>query len=272
MTAPDSAADDARVGVAPTLVAVAHGSREVAARAAHLALVERVRLLAAGVPVRAAFLEHAAPLLDDVVAELARRAVVGEAVVGRAVAELAGRAIVSEAVVGRAVVGRAVVVPVLLSAGYHAGRDIAARAGSAVIAPPLGPAGALTTALADRLAETGAPADAPVVLAAAGSSDARGAADVARQAALLRARRGTPVVPAYAAAGRPTVGEAVAELTARTGRPVAVATYLLAPGRFADRVADVPAPWVSRPLGDHLAVAGLVLARYREACSAPAAA
>jgi sirohydrochlorin ferrochelatase len=45
-----------------------------------------------------------------------------------------------------------------------------------------------------------------------------------------------------------------------------VATYLLAPGFFADKVVEAagPATW-SAPLGDHPAVADLVWQRYDEA-------
>jgi sirohydrochlorin ferrochelatase len=43
---------------------------------------------------------------------------------------------------------------------------------------------------------------------------------------------------------------------------VAVASYLLAPGLFADRLAGAGADVTSAPLGDAPEVAGLVLARY----------
>jgi sirohydrochlorin ferrochelatase len=42
-----------------------------------------------------------------------------------------------------------------------------------------------------------------------------------------------------------------------------VASYLLAPGVFQDRLRASGAAWVSAPLGDHPAVAGLVLDRFR---------
>jgi len=102
-----------------------------------------------------------------------------------------------------------------------------------------------------------------VVLAAAGSSDPEAAAQVAAQADLLADALDVPVVAAFAAAGRPTVAEAVAGLRARTGGPVAVATYLLAPGQFHDRLGESGADWVTAPLGAHPAVAALVIDRYR---------
>jgi hypothetical protein len=50
---------------------------------------------------------------------------------------------------------------------------------------------------------------------------------------------------------------------------VAVAPYLLAPGRFADTVAAAPADLVSAPLGAHPGLADLVLRRYDEAAAGP---
>ncbi len=103
----------------------------------------------------------------------------------------------------------------------------------------------------------------PVVLAAAGSSDPQAAVQVQAQADLLAAARGAPVAVGYAAAGEPTVSAAVHDLRAATGGPVAVATYLLAPGQFYDRLAESGADWVTAPLGAHPAVAALVIDRYR---------
>ena len=107
--------------------------------------------------------------------------------------------------------GGAVVVPLLLSRGYHVAVDItrAAAAVGAAVTPPLGPDPLLTEALAGRLAEAGVPAGAPVVLAAAGSSDPAAAVDVEAQAAALAQQRGAPVVTGYASAVPPAVGAAV---------------------------------------------------------------
>ena len=69
----------------------------------------------------------------------------------------------------------------------------------------------------------------------------------------------------YVSAARPTVGEAVAALAAEPGGPVAVVTFLLAPGLFHDKVRQTAAGWVTGPLGAHPGVAGLVPARFRAA-------
>jgi sirohydrochlorin ferrochelatase len=221
----------------PVLLAVAHGSRDPAAQECVLSLTSRVARLAGGARVRAAFVQHAKPSLATA---------------------LAGAATEAGA-------DGAVVVPLLLSGGYHLSYDIAAaaRAAGVPVARPLGPDPRLVRALADRLDEARVPDGVPVVLAAAGSRDPRALADTRRQAAMLAAYRGAPVVAAFASAAHPTVDEAVTFLASLTGRPVAVATYLLAPGLFHDRLWLGPGTWVSGPLGSHPAVAELIMDRFR---------
>jgi len=164
----------------------------------------------------------------------------------------------------------AVIVPLLLSTGYHLTTDIASAASTGVgpawrVADPLGPDYLLVTALTYRLAEAGVPDGTPVVLAAAGSTDPEAARQIGAQAELLSDSLAVPVKVAFAAAGAPTVLEAVADLRASTGAQVAVASYLLAQGHFHDQLATAGADWVTRPLGDHPAVAALVIDRYRAA-------
>jgi|HubBroStandDraft_6_1064221.scaffolds.fasta_scaffold125040_1 sirohydrochlorin ferrochelatase len=221
----------------PALLAVAHGSRNPAATDVIKTLARQVRRLAPVLDVHVAFIGHAEPSLP---AEL-----------GAAGSD-------------------AVIVPLLLSTGYHLTADIAGAATSAGarVAGPLGPDELLLTALIARLSDAGVPAGTPVVLAAAGSSDPEAAADVQKQADLLAERLSVPVVGAFASAARPTVPEAVAKLRQRTGLPIAVASYLLAPGHFQDQLHDSGAEWVSEPLGGHPALAGLVIERYRTAVAA----
>jgi sirohydrochlorin ferrochelatase len=72
------------------------------------------------------------------------------------------------------------------------------------------------------------------------------------------------VTPGYLAAASPTVEDAV--LAAQSsGRAVALATFLLSPGFFADRMVLTGAERVSAPLAPHPALARLVLRRYDEA-------
>jgi anaerobic selenocysteine-containing dehydrogenase len=71
-------------------------------------------------------------------------------------------------------------------------------------------------------------------------------------------------------AWRPSIGEAVRQ-AGRGGARVAVASWLLAPGLFQRRLAEVGADVVAEPLGAHPAVAELVLRRYTEASARTAA-
>ncbi|MFE0470789.1 sirohydrochlorin chelatase [Streptomyces sp. NPDC058947] len=228
----------------PALVVVAHGSRDPRALSTVRALLDRVRALRPDVPVHLGHIELNAPLLPDTLAAL------GET--------------------------EAVLVPLLLSRGYHVKRDIpemaAASPARTRVAAPLGPHPLLTDALQDRLTEAGWGATprrtSAVVLAAAGSRDPDAKKDTARTAHLLAARLGVPVLPAYASAATPTVQQAVRTLLARGRHHIALASYFTAPGRFATECTRT-APWIaSAPLGTHPSMARLVLHRYDEALRA----
>ena len=168
-----------------------------------------------------------------------------------------------------AVDGPVVVVPLLLSQGFHVrvdlGRAVAARA-DAVVTEPLGPDPRLAEVLARRLAEAGADVDTatPVVLAVAGSRDPRSLPDAEESAQLLAARLGGAVVPAYLAAREPSLAEAV---SAHPGAPVA--TYLLAHGYFFDVARRIAGSGLlTEPLLDDgeppQPLVDLVVDRYRE--------
>ncbi|MEU8515694.1 sirohydrochlorin chelatase [Kitasatospora sp. NPDC048722] len=228
------------------LLAVAHGSRDAAASATIQLLLRRVRRLRPELNVQCCFLDLNSPPLEEALPQLAHR--------------------------------RPVVVPILLGTGYHLRVDIPAAVAAAGLPPSqvaraLGPHRLLAEALADRLAESGATREAPVVLAGAGSSDPTAVADTTRMASLLATHLGRPVTPAHLSAASPTPHEAVAALHSEGHREVAVATYLLAPGFFARRAATTEARWTSAPLAAHEAVARLILHRYdevrRRACELP---
>jgi len=160
---------------------------------------------------------------------------------------------------------RAVLVPLLLTSGYHDRVDLptaiaAARRGTAH-APVLGPDRRLAVALADRLGEAGRQQTDAVVLAAAGSTDPAAIASVHAQAGLLAAELGTEVAVGFGSAAAPDIPTAVAAARAAGAHRVAIAPYLLAPGHFADRLATAGADLVAEPLGAHPAVIELVLDR-----------
>ncbi|MBK6873184.1 MAG: sirohydrochlorin chelatase [Kineosporiaceae bacterium] len=165
-----------------------------------------------------------------------------------------------------------VVVPLLLSTGYHVEQDIGdavaapAARGLAIAAAPLGPDELLIDVLVDRLRACGARRDDAVVLAAAGSRRPRAQADVAWTARRLAERWGAAVEVGYLA-GAPSLGEVVTQLRARRpGVTVTLAAYLLAPSAFGDRLASAGADRVAAPLVGHPALIELTLARYDQAC------
>ncbi|MBT2458161.1 sirohydrochlorin chelatase [Streptomyces sp. ISL-86] len=225
----------------PTLVAVAHGSRDPRALHTVRALLDRVRELRPVLDVRLGHIELNRPLLGDTLQEVS---------------------------------GAAVLVPLLLGRGHHVKRDLPASAARAAhlrirVAAPLGPHPLLVEALYDRLVEAGWAPGTAVVLAAAGSRDPDSAADTRRSAELLSERLGgVPVVPAYASATAPTVPDAVRALAARGHHRVAVASYFTAPGRFAAQCAAAAPGPAAAPLGAHPGLARLVLLRYDHAAAA----
>jgi len=158
----------------------------------------------------------------------------------------------------------AVVVPLLLSRGFHVDVDIAgavaAHPGSRAVAP-LGPDPLLATLLAQRLLDAGATPDAHVVLAAAGSSRPQAAEDVELAADQLAEVWEAPVTVAYATATAPSVPNAVSAARAAGAGRVAVASYLLAEGSFHDRLTEARADLVTAPLADDDAVLAVILAR-----------
>jgi sirohydrochlorin ferrochelatase len=234
------------------LVAVAHGSADPRAAAAVGELVPLVarRATERGLSVpelRVAYLGHAAPSVPQVM-----------------------RAFGPDA--------RVTVLPLLLTAAYHSKTDIPrvlARAGTGMritYGDPLGPHPLLLRALERRLPEVALenPAEVGVVLAAAGSSDPAANATIVRLAAQWQAGAGWFAVrPAYASAVGPDPATAVTGLLRAGARRVVAASYLLAPGLFADRIRDASlaagAAAVSPALGAAPEVADVVLDRYADA-------
>ena len=124
----------------------------------------------------------------------------------------------------------------------------------------------------------GAPARSRLVTAAAGEGAAAGSSDpeanatIARMAAQWQARTGWFAVrPAYASAAEPSPAAAVAGLLRNGASRVVVATYLLAPGLFADRIRHTAlsagAAAVSPALGACAEVADVMLDRFAQAGS-----
>ena len=131
-----------------------------------------------------------------------------------------------------------VVVPLLLSAGYHVHVDLTEAVGetegrTVQLAAALGPDVRLARVLAARLAEAGLRADDSLVLAVAGSSDSRAVEDCRVMARLLETATGLEVTLGFLSAAHPRLPVAVAAArAANTDSRVVVSSYLLAPGYF----------------------------------------
>jgi sirohydrochlorin ferrochelatase len=133
-----------------------------------------------------------------------------------------------------------VVVPLLLSAGYHVHVDLRRALGAqstrtTVLAGALGPDDRLVTVLVRRLLDSGLRRGDRVVLACAGSSDARAVADCHEMGARLSRALGLDVRVGFISAAYPRLPVAIElERAEVPGARVLVSTYLLAPGYFAD--------------------------------------
>ncbi|MCZ4124507.1 sirohydrochlorin chelatase [Streptomyces sp. H39-S7] len=204
---------------APVLLVIAHGSRDPRHAATVHALTQQVRAARPGLRVVTGYLDFCAPTVAQVVDRLAAEGV-------------------------RDVVA----LPLLLTRAFHAKADIPAVLRESTAAHPrlrvavadvLGPSPLLTAALERRLAEAGVtPGDRStgVVLASAGSTDPEAIAVIADIAREWRHTGWCAVRPAFASASLPRTEDAVRQLRAEGVRHIAVAPYVIAPGRLPDRI------------------------------------
>jgi sirohydrochlorin ferrochelatase len=229
--------------VVATLLIAAHGTRSAAGSATVASLAKAIATARPHVPVSLCFLDVAEPSLAT------------------ALDSLSGRPVV--------------VVPLLLSAGYHVTTDIPAVVAGRQqvrVARHLGPDPAVIEALADRLAEAGGAGgmdgtggtDGPVLLAAIASSRSTARAEVEQAAAALAERLARPVRVLGLGDDRLTDAQP----------PYRVSTYLLAEGGFLDQLrADAAGDAVvAAPIGVHPAVVSLTWTRYDEASAVDATA
>ena len=173
-----------------------------------------------------------------------------------------------------------VLVPALLSSGYHVRVDVpryVAESGHrhVTVTRPLGPSPQLARAMLCRLLDAGWRRDDHVVLVAAGTRDPRARGELRFMAASLSALVGHRVSIAFAApcpdgSGYPSVRDVVTTARRSGARRVALASYLLADGLFQSRLQLAGADVVGSPLGLHPAVLRLACRRRREAALAEA--
>ncbi|WP_406384748.1 sirohydrochlorin chelatase [Streptomyces sp. NBC_01618] len=236
---------------APVLLVIAHGSRDPRHAATVHALTTRVRSLRPGLRVETGFLDFNAPSVPRVLERLAAQGA-----------------------------GDVIALPLLLTRAFHAKSDIPTVLHEARARLPrmrirqaavLGPSPLLNSALERRLYEAGVrPGDrgsTGLVLASAGSTDPEAIAVIAEIARELRHTGWCAVRPAFASASLPRTEDAVRTLRAEGVRRVAVAPYVIAPGRLPDRIAAGAAGADVRAevLGASPELARLLLTRYDEA-------
>jgi len=223
----------------PVLIACAHGTRNAEGQAAIRRVMAEIETLRPGLRVVEAYVDVQEPELGGVVEGLPE---------------------------GTA----AVVVPLLLSTGFHIKVDVpkAIKSRAEVVAArPLGPDPRLAELLATHLRAAGLQENDGVLLAAAGSSLPDGSVDSEEQGRLLGELLPNKVRVAYGASAQPTVPDGVASLRAElaadggTGR-VFIASYLLATGYFHDQLAKAGADVVAAPLLPSPVLAEIALERY----------
>ncbi|MCW2496706.1 CbiX/SirB N-terminal domain-containing protein [Jatrophihabitans sp.] len=211
----------------PTLLLAAHGTESPAGSATTRELVAAIAAARPGLDVQLCFLDVATPSLATALDGLP---------------------------------GDVVVVPLLLSAGYHVATDIpAVVAGrpNVRVAGHLGPDPLIIAAVADRLlAARGSQTPVSTAFAAIASSrsSAWGEVNEAVAALSLAVGRDVTLLP---------LGSGAATTLATLPAPVEVAVYLLAEGTFLGELqASAGTALVAAPIGVHPLLVSLVLARY----------
>lgn len=213
---------------APTLLAVAHGTKDADGIAEVRRLTNIVRTKRPGLCVELAWLERAEPLLADLLPTLA---------------------------------GPVAVVPLLLSTGFHVKVDITRAVGTrphTAVAAQLGPDKRITRVVYERLLAVRGSSLEDVVLFASGSSDPEAAEQLDTAAKQLARVLHVQVHPRFLTNRNPAIGLPMG---------CHVANYLLAPGFFNDRLrsyaeGDLMSDAVAEPIGAHPLVAEVVLDRY----------
>ena len=242
----------------PSLLIVGHGTRAADGAAEFLALADRVRELAPGLPVAAGFIELSPPPVSEAVADLVA-----------------------------AGAGDVVAVPLMLLAAGHAKNDIPATLVRERLSHPevrfrygreLGIRPELLELVQARVAEAVPAAEATdtaVLLVGRGSSDPDANSDLFKVARLYYEGRPHPFVEAaFVSLAPPSVPVALERCRRLGARRVVVVPYFLFTGVLERRIREQAQAYaaetglevrVSRYFGPDDRVAALVLERYREA-------
>ena len=233
---------------APSLVLLGHGSNDPQVPQASHQIREGLLAIRPELDIHVAFLDHCAPSAIQVVTKLVSRGV-----------------------------DEVVFVPLLLSDAFHGQADaLLAQVRASfpelrvIASRPIGPEAQLLSIIDRRLRD--ALRDRHVseldglVFAAAGSTDIRSNALVARRARQWATHHRLPCVTAFATGSGPSTAEAIRTLRGQGRRHIAVGSWFLAPGLLYTRQADLAlaagAVAVSAPMGGEAEIAEVALIRY----------
>ncbi|WP_068401156.1 sirohydrochlorin chelatase, partial [Kribbia dieselivorans] len=223
-------------------ILAAHGTRAAAGQTALTNVLTAVRARLAGVDVRLAYVDVLEPTVGEALSSCDVNA------------------------------PEPVVVPYLLTAGYHVEVDLpeaVAHAGRGIVTPPLAPSLAVVDALADRLAaalgESGADRAPDHVLLVSAGSTREAVHDVwVGIAADLADRLRTPVTLG-ALTGAGAVPDQIAQLRAAGAAHIAIVAGLLMPGYFHGTLLTAGADTVAAPLADHPRLIDEIIAAHAAA-------
>lgn len=219
----------------PLLVATSHGTDSLPGQAAIRALVDALADRLGDDHVAEAFVDVQAPYVGDVVASAGRPCVV---------------------------------VPLLLSPGYHVHHDIARAVAPEqhTAARTMGPDIRIAETMRQRLVEAGYQPGDTVVMAAAGSTDVRAREATDEAASQLAKVLGTDVAVGHLGGTGTPLADVIAQ---HAGERIALASYLLAAGHFDDMVIAAAAEVKTRPLLPDTTpdprIVDVVVERYAEA-------
>jgi sirohydrochlorin ferrochelatase len=234
----------------PSLVLLGHGSNDPRVHQVSHQIREGLLAIRPELDIHIAFLDHCTPSGIQVVNKL----------VSHGVEEV-------------------VFVPLLLSDAFNVPADVPGLLGQVrasfpqlrvIASRPIGPEAQLLTIIDRRLrdalrARRVSELDG-LVFAAAGSSDIRSNALVARRARQWATHHRLPCVTAFATGSGPSTAEAIRTLRGQGRRHIAVGSWFLAPGllytRQAELASDAGAVAVSVPMGGEPEIAEVALIRY----------
>ena len=235
---------------APSLILLGYGSHDPRVAQVSHEIRKGLLKIRPELDIHVAFLDHCAPSGLQVINKLAARGVT-----------------------------EVVFVPLLLSDAFHAQVDVPTMIAQISAAHPdlrltasrpIGPEAQLLSIidrrLRDALREKRVAELDGLVFAAAGSTDIRSNALVARRARQWSTHHRLPCVTAFATGSGPTAAEAMRTLRAQGRRHIAVGSWFLAPGllytRQAELAVEAGAIAVSEPMGGEPEIAEVALTRY----------